>query len=191
MAWCINTGKSLKYTPQKFPFSGLLHQYSVFLHSNIRHARALHTILPCLSSHFEAAVSAKPWPNHHYAMHNAKQLKFWGPLPQVSKFFGEHQNGQLQSIKTNGIFCTFQHYRPITALTTINRPDGPHHAPNNCAPTVISCLCPEHQQHQTWFNSSNIGSACNSNAGNWHTTHCWRDWEALYNTWQLDTTRNL
>ena len=109
---------------------------------------------------------AKPWPNHHYTMHNAEQLKFWGPLLQVSEFFGERQNGQLQSIKTNGIFCTFQHYRPITALTTINRPDGPHHAPNNCAPTVISCLCPEHQQHQTWFNSSNIGSACNSNAGN-------------------------
>jgi hypothetical protein len=56
---------------------------------------------------------AKPRPNHHYAMHNTEQLRFWGPLPQVSEFFGERQNGQLQSIQTNGIFCAFQKYRPI------------------------------------------------------------------------------
>jgi hypothetical protein len=53
-------------------------------------------------------LHAKPRPNHHYAMHNAEQLKFWGPLPQVSEFFGERQNGQLQSINTNGILHMFQ-----------------------------------------------------------------------------------
>jgi hypothetical protein len=51
----------------------------------------------------------KPRPNHHYAMHNADQLRFWGPLPQVSEFFGERQNGLLQRIKTNGISSMFQH----------------------------------------------------------------------------------
>lgn len=47
-------------------------------------------------------------PNHHYAMHNAEQLRFWGPLPQVSEFFGERQNGQLQDINTNGILRGLQ-----------------------------------------------------------------------------------
>ena len=50
---------------------------------------------------------AKPRPNHHYAMHNAEQLRFWGPLPQVSEFFGERQNGELQDIKTNGILSMY------------------------------------------------------------------------------------
>ncbi len=30
-----------------------------------------------------------PQPNHHYALHNAELLQFWGPLPEVSEFFGE------------------------------------------------------------------------------------------------------
>ena len=51
---------------------------------------------------------AKPRPNHHYAMHNTEQLRFWGPLPQVSEFFGERQNGQLQDIQTNGKLCMFR-----------------------------------------------------------------------------------
>jgi hypothetical protein len=48
-----------------------------------------------------------PRPNHHYALHNAELLRFWGPLPEVSEFFGERQNGQLQNIKTNSKLCTF------------------------------------------------------------------------------------
>lgn len=28
-------------------------------------------------------------PNHHYAMHNGKMLKFWGPLATLSEFPGE------------------------------------------------------------------------------------------------------
>jgi hypothetical protein len=44
---------------------------------------------------------APPRPNHHNAIHNADLVRFWGPLPQVSEFFGERQNGQLQKIKTN------------------------------------------------------------------------------------------
>jgi hypothetical protein len=51
---------------------------------------------------------AEPRPNHHYAMHNTEQLRFWGPLPQVSEFFGERQNGQLQDIQTNGILRMFR-----------------------------------------------------------------------------------
>jgi len=51
---------------------------------------------------------AKPQPNHHYAMHNTEQLRFWGPLLQVSEFFGEQQNGQLQDIQTNGILHMFR-----------------------------------------------------------------------------------
>ena len=59
---------------------------------------------------------AKPRPNHHYAMHNAEQLRFWGPLPQVSEFFDERQNGLLQGIKTNGILRTFHIFRPTLLL---------------------------------------------------------------------------
>ncbi|KAF9455222.1 hypothetical protein BDZ94DRAFT_1375542 [Collybia nuda] len=40
-------------------------------------------------------------PNHHYAMHNAAILKYWGPLPSLSEFPGERMNGILQKIKTN------------------------------------------------------------------------------------------
>lgn len=46
-------------------------------------------------------------PNHHYAMHNADQMRFWGPLIMVSEFSYEQQNGFLQKIKTNGHMCTF------------------------------------------------------------------------------------
>jgi len=37
---------------------------------------------------------AKPQPNHHYAMHNTEQLRFWRPLPQVSEFFGEQPTSE-------------------------------------------------------------------------------------------------
>lgn len=40
-------------------------------------------------------------PNHHYAMHNAALLKYWGPLAAFSEFPGERMNGMLQEIKTN------------------------------------------------------------------------------------------
>src|SRR5260221_13875342 len=59
MARYINTGKSLKYTPQESSFSGLVHQYSMFLHCNAGHARALHTTLSCLSPYFEAVISSR------------------------------------------------------------------------------------------------------------------------------------
>ncbi|KAJ2916077.1 hypothetical protein MD484_g4344, partial [Candolleomyces efflorescens] len=44
---------------------------------------------------------SKSRPNHHYAMHNADLLKFWGPLIQVSEYPYETHNGTLQRIKTN------------------------------------------------------------------------------------------
>lgn len=40
-------------------------------------------------------------PNHHYAMHNANLLKYWGPLASFSEFPGERMNGMLQKINTN------------------------------------------------------------------------------------------
>ncbi|KAJ7243315.1 hypothetical protein C8J57DRAFT_1191865 [Mycena rebaudengoi] len=40
-------------------------------------------------------------PNHHFAMHNGDQMKFWGPLPLLSEFPGERMNGMLGKIKTN------------------------------------------------------------------------------------------
>ncbi|KAH6890710.1 hypothetical protein BKA70DRAFT_1441915 [Coprinopsis sp. MPI-PUGE-AT-0042] len=41
-------------------------------------------------------------PNHHFAMHNAELMRFWGPLIQLSEFPYEQHNGTLQKIKTNG-----------------------------------------------------------------------------------------
>ncbi|KAJ6452864.1 hypothetical protein C8R47DRAFT_1204264 [Mycena vitilis] len=40
--------------------------------------------------------------NQHLAMHYEKLLKFWGPMPALSEFFGERINGVLQQVKTNG-----------------------------------------------------------------------------------------
>ncbi|KAJ7265144.1 hypothetical protein C8J57DRAFT_1069424 [Mycena rebaudengoi] len=40
-------------------------------------------------------------PNHHLAMYNGAQMKFWGPLPLLSEFPGERMNGMLGKIKTN------------------------------------------------------------------------------------------
>lgn len=40
-------------------------------------------------------------PNHHYAMHNGKLLKFWGPLATLSEFPGERLNGLMQKVKTS------------------------------------------------------------------------------------------
>jgi hypothetical protein len=44
-------------------------------------------------------------PNHHYAMHNAELMKFWGPLPRLSEFPYEQHNGMLQKVKTNWHLC--------------------------------------------------------------------------------------
>jgi hypothetical protein len=40
-------------------------------------------------------------PNHHYAMHNGPQMKFWGPLMYVSEFRFEQLNGCFQNISMN------------------------------------------------------------------------------------------
>jgi hypothetical protein len=44
-------------------------------------------------------------PNHHYAMHNGSQMKWWGPLMKLSEFMYESHNGSLQKIKTNNHMC--------------------------------------------------------------------------------------
>ncbi|KZV99787.1 hypothetical protein EXIGLDRAFT_579620, partial [Exidia glandulosa HHB12029] len=40
-------------------------------------------------------------PNDHIALHTADALKFWGPLPPLSEFAFERQNGVLADISTN------------------------------------------------------------------------------------------
>jgi len=40
-------------------------------------------------------------PNYHYAMHNGKLLKFWGPLATLSEFPGEWLNGLYQKVKNS------------------------------------------------------------------------------------------
>ncbi|KNZ64341.1 hypothetical protein VP01_10395g1, partial [Puccinia sorghi] len=47
--------------------------------------------------------SPKILPNHHYALHLPEQMKWWGPLSNVSEFAGERINGTLQKMRTNGI----------------------------------------------------------------------------------------
>jgi len=43
------------------------------------------------------------------------------------------------------VFCIcFDVWINLEYVLTMNRSDGPHHAQNNCAPTAISCLLPEH-----------------------------------------------
>ncbi|KAF7367760.1 hypothetical protein MSAN_00840000 [Mycena sanguinolenta] len=40
-------------------------------------------------------------PNHHYAIHNGEQMRWWGPLMKLSEFMYESHDGSLQKIKTN------------------------------------------------------------------------------------------
>ncbi|KAJ7107472.1 hypothetical protein C8R44DRAFT_637606 [Mycena epipterygia] len=40
-------------------------------------------------------------PNHHYALHNGAQMKWWGPVIMLSENLYESHNGALQKIKTN------------------------------------------------------------------------------------------
>ncbi|PPQ77156.1 hypothetical protein CVT24_009827 [Panaeolus cyanescens] len=41
-------------------------------------------------------------PNHHFAVHAAEQMKYWGPLIKLSEYPYEQHNGLLQKIKNNG-----------------------------------------------------------------------------------------
>ncbi|PPQ99837.1 hypothetical protein CVT24_009631 [Panaeolus cyanescens] len=63
----------------------------LYLHHYISYRRSSQTLFPHAPSR----------PNHHYAMHNADLLKFWGPLIRISEFPFEHHNGDLQKINTN------------------------------------------------------------------------------------------
>ncbi|KAJ7714775.1 hypothetical protein B0H14DRAFT_3634444 [Mycena olivaceomarginata] len=57
----------------------------------IDYLRSSQTLFPGLSTR----------PNHHYAMHNGEQMKWWGPLMKLNEFMYESHNGSLQKIKTN------------------------------------------------------------------------------------------
>lgn len=58
-------------------------------------------------------------PNHHYAMHNADLMAFWGPLMRLSEFAGERHNGSLQKIKTNSHLCMFANRIETCYLTSL------------------------------------------------------------------------
>lgn len=47
-------------------------------------------------------------PNRHYAGHNGPMMKYWGPLPPLGEFNGEHIIGELQNIATNKKFREFK-----------------------------------------------------------------------------------
>jgi hypothetical protein len=68
-----------------------------YLHHYIQYRKSSKSIFPDVSTR----------PNHHYAMHNADLMKFWGPLIKLSEFSYERHNGLLQKIKTNGHLCMF------------------------------------------------------------------------------------
>jgi hypothetical protein len=68
-----------------------------YLQHYIRYRQSSSTLFPNAGSR----------PNHHYAMHNAQLMKFWGPLIPLSEFGGERHNGALQKINTNQHLCMF------------------------------------------------------------------------------------
>ncbi|KNZ54398.1 hypothetical protein VP01_2958g1 [Puccinia sorghi] len=64
----------------------------------------------------------KVLPNHQYALHLPEQLRWWGPLSNVSEFSGKRVNGILHKMKTNGKlgtvlreFCQNQRFHSQTA----------------------------------------------------------------------------
>ena len=71
-----------------------------YLHHYIQYRKSSKSIFP----------GVKTRPNHHYAMHNADLMKFWGPLIKLSEFSYERHNGLLQKIKTNGHLCRSSKY---------------------------------------------------------------------------------
>ena len=70
-----------------------------YLHHYIRYRQTSKDLFPTVATR----------PNHHYAMHNADLMKFWGPLPRLSEFPYEQHNGTLQKIKTNWHLCESLH----------------------------------------------------------------------------------
>lgn len=69
-----------------------------YLQHNIKYQKSSEILFQNTGSH----------PNHHYAMHNADLMKFWGPLVRLGEFAGEQHNGNLQNIKTNNHQCEFK-----------------------------------------------------------------------------------
>lgn len=66
-----------------------------YLHHYIRYRQTSKILFPIVATR----------PNHHFAMHNAELMKFWGPLPMLSEFPFEQHNGTLQKINTNWHIC--------------------------------------------------------------------------------------
>nr|GAT46394.1 predicted protein [Mycena chlorophos] len=68
-------------------------------------------------------------PNHHYAFHNGRLMKLWGPLVVLAEFAGERMNDMFQSIKTNRHksdmdFTMLRQMIRLTQLLARQRDDG-------------------------------------------------------------------
>lgn len=86
LVWCTNILCS--YTTSNVAADDYLRHY-------IRYRQSSAVLFPGVRSR----------PNHHFAMHNAELMKYWGPLPLLSEFPYEQHNGTLQKIKTNWHIC--------------------------------------------------------------------------------------
>ncbi|KAJ7177282.1 hypothetical protein C8R43DRAFT_1084598 [Mycena crocata] len=67
----------------------------IYLEHYLKYLRTSRSLFPGLTTR----------PNHHYAIHNGVQLKWWGPLVKLSEAMYETHNGSLQKIKTNNHMC--------------------------------------------------------------------------------------
>lgn len=85
---CTNIVCSYSVTPES---------PSTYLEHYVSYRKSTQVLFPSVPSR----------PNHHFAMHNAEMMKFWGPLMRLSEFAGERHNGKLQKIKTNNHLCEF------------------------------------------------------------------------------------
>lgn len=63
----------------------------IYMDHFVKYRSSIQQLFPYFPSH----------PNHHFAMHNGRLLKFWGPLASLSEFPGERLNGMLQKVKTS------------------------------------------------------------------------------------------
>ncbi|KAJ7167399.1 hypothetical protein C8R43DRAFT_1161073 [Mycena crocata] len=79
----------------------------IYLEHYLKYLRTSRSLFPGLTTR----------PNHHYAIHNGAQLKWWGPLVKLSEAMYETHNGSLQKIKTNNHMWEFD----LTMLRQISR----------------------------------------------------------------------
>lgn len=108
-----------------------------YLHHYIKYRRS--------SKHLFPGVATRP--NHHYAMHNAELMKFWGPLPMLSEFPYEQHNGTLQKIKTNWHICEADFTKLLWCFSNLLiRGNGLNNAAADLPPWPLIRICRELHQ---------------------------------------------